>query len=117
MAFLFGIKDPTGATFLLPLTAAQLLWINVIADGPPALPLALDRNPGVMNQPPRPTSAKLLDAASLRFIVISAATKAMVGIGFLGILPALGYPMKKRGRRSFSTNQSCSLPSSIQAGG
>jgi len=37
LAFLLGIKDPAGGTFLLPLTAAQLLWINVVADGPPAL--------------------------------------------------------------------------------
>jgi P-type Ca2+ transporter type 2C len=51
LAFLLGIKDPIGGTFLLPLTAAQLLWINVVADGPPALALAFDRNPGVMTRP------------------------------------------------------------------
>ena len=54
LAFLLGLKDPAGGTFLLPLTAVQLLWINVVADGPPALALALDRNPGIMNKPPRP---------------------------------------------------------------
>ena len=45
LTFLLGMKDPADGTFLLPLRAAQLLWINVVADGPPALALAFDRNP------------------------------------------------------------------------
>jgi hypothetical protein len=28
LAFVLDIKDPNGGTFLLPLTAAQLLWIK-----------------------------------------------------------------------------------------
>ena len=95
LAFLLGIKDPAGGTFLLPLTAAQLLWINVVADGPPALALALDRNPGVMNKPPRPPSSRLLDAASLRFIVISGTAKAVGGIAFLGAMPQLGFSLEE----------------------
>ena len=83
LAFLLGLKDPAGGTFLLPLTAAQLLWINVVADGPPALALAFDRNPGVMSKPPRPPSSRLLDAASLRFIVIIGTAKAVGGIAIL----------------------------------
>jgi P-type Ca2+ transporter type 2C len=95
LAFLLGIKDPSGGTFLLPLTAVQLPWINVVADGPPALALAFDRNPGVMNRPPRPPTSKLLDQDSLRFIVISGAIKAGVGIGFLVLLPILGYGLEE----------------------
>ena len=93
MAFLLGLKDPAGGTFLLPLTAVQLLWINVVADGPPALALAFDRNPGVMNKPPRPPRSKLLDAASLRFIIISGTSKAFGGIAFLGAMPQLGFSL------------------------
>jgi P-type Ca2+ transporter type 2C len=93
MAFLLGLKDPTGGTFLLPLTAVQLLWINVIADGPPALALAFDRNPGVMSKPPRPPRSKLLDQASLRFIVVSGASKAIGGLAVLGAMPLLGYSL------------------------
>jgi Ca2+-transporting ATPase len=95
LAFLLGIKDPAGGTFLLPLTAVQLLWINCVADGPPALAMALDRNPGVMDRPPRPPASKLLDAASLRFVAISAAAKAMVGVAIIAALPQLGYSLEE----------------------
>jgi Ca2+-transporting ATPase len=95
LAFVFEIKDPNGGTFLLPLTAAQLLWINVVADGPPALALAFDRNPGVMNKPPRPPSMKLLDGPSLRFIVIGGIAKALGGIAFLVAMPQLGFSLEE----------------------
>ena len=95
LAFLLGIKDPAGGTFLLPLTAVQLLWINFVADGPPALAMALDRNPGVMDRPPRAPTAKLLDAASLRFVVISAAAKAVVGVAIIAALPQLGSSLEE----------------------
>ena len=93
MAFLFGYKDPTGGTFLLPLTAVQLLWINVVADGPPALALAFDRNPDVMSQPPRPPSSQLLDSSSLRFVIMSGFFKAIAGVALLGSMPYLGYSL------------------------
>lgn len=95
IAFLLGQKDPTGGTFLLPLTAVQLLWINVVADGPPALALAFDRNPGVMTNPPRPPTSRLLDGPSLRFIVITGILKAVVGVGFLAAMPRLGYSLEE----------------------
>jgi Ca2+-transporting ATPase len=38
----------------VPLTAIQLLWLNLITDGAPALALGVERgDPDVMNQPPR----------------------------------------------------------------
>ncbi|MEZ5618221.1 MAG: cation-transporting P-type ATPase [Rhodocyclaceae bacterium] len=85
-----GLHDVAGGLFL-PLTAVQLLWINFIADGPPALALALDRNPGVMEQPPRDPKAPLLDGPSLRFIFITGITKAAGGVALLTVLPLLGY--------------------------
>ena len=95
LAFLLDIKDPAGGTFLLPLTAVQLLWINVIADGPPALALAVDRNPGLMLKPPRPPSSRLLDGPSLRFIAITGTLKAVVGVGFLLAMPRLGFSLEE----------------------
>ena len=44
-----------GSPVVLPLLATQLLWINLVTDGAPALALGVDPpDPGVMNQPPRP---------------------------------------------------------------
>jgi Ca2+-transporting ATPase len=55
--------------------------------------MALDRNPGVMERPPRPAKARLLDAASLRFLVVSAAAKASVGVAIIASLPELGHSL------------------------
>ncbi len=45
----------------LPLLAAQLLWINLVTDGPPALALGVDpKDRDVMNRRPRPRGAGLL---------------------------------------------------------
>ncbi len=44
-----------------PLVAIQLLWINLVTDGLPALALALERpDPGVMRRQPRPPSEPIL---------------------------------------------------------
>jgi Ca2+-transporting ATPase len=57
--------------------------------------MALDRNPGVMDRPPRPPGAKLLDGASLRFVAISAAAKAVVGVAIIAAMPWLGYSLEE----------------------
>jgi Ca2+-transporting ATPase len=77
---------------LMPLLAVQLLWINVLADGPPALALGLDRNPGVLAQRPRSPSAPLLAAVDIRFIVVAGGIKALLGLVLFLTLPALGFP-------------------------
>ena len=89
-AALTGVRDDAG-NILVPLTAAQLLWINVLADGPPALALALDRNPDVMTWAPRRPTEPLLDRASLRFVLITGAAKAAIGLGLLVVLPFIDY--------------------------
>jgi len=90
IAYGLDLRDAHGM-LLLPLTAIQLLWINLIADGPPALALTLDRNPGVMTQPPRPPQSPLLDRSSLRFVLGSGVVKAAIGGGLLIGLPLAGY--------------------------
>ncbi|MGZ8371507.1 MAG: cation-translocating P-type ATPase, partial [Rhodoplanes sp.] len=45
----------------LPLLAAQLLWINLITDGPPALALGIEpKEPDVMERPPRARGSGIL---------------------------------------------------------
>ncbi|MBL8719252.1 MAG: HAD-IC family P-type ATPase [Myxococcales bacterium] len=90
VAHVKGYRDTTGM-LLLPLTALQLLWINFLGDGPPALALALDRTPGQMDLPPRPPSSGLLDRASGRFILVTGAFKGALGIALLLMLPAFGF--------------------------
>jgi len=88
--FLLDLRDASGG-LLLPLTAMQLLWINVITNGPPAVVLGLDRNSGLMHRPPRDPGSPLLDAASLRFIIIVGGVSALVGGLLLVMLPHYSY--------------------------
>jgi Ca2+-transporting ATPase len=90
LAFALDLREATGA-LLLPLTAAQILWINLMTDGLPALALSLDRTPGVMQQPPRATDSPLLDRPSARFVVAAGSMKAALALGVLGLVPRLGY--------------------------
>ena len=89
-SFLIGLHDVTGG-LLLPLTAAQLLWVNVVTDGPPALALGLDRDPSLLRHPPRDPKLPLLDRVSLQFILLTGLFKALVGLALLIALPWYGY--------------------------
>jgi Ca2+-transporting ATPase len=92
LAFSLDIRDNAGA-LMLPLTAAQILWINLLTDGLPALVLAFDRTPDVMQHPPRPSDSPLLDRPSTRFIVAAGSMKAVLALGVLGLVPRLGYEL------------------------
>jgi P-type Ca2+ transporter type 2C len=89
-AFLLDLRSGSG-NLLVPITAAQLLWINLVTDGAPALALGIDRTPEVMKRPPRNPQSPLLDVPSLRFVLLSGAAKALVAFAILWILPVLGY--------------------------
>ncbi|QOV41302.1 HAD-IC family P-type ATPase [Streptomyces ferrugineus] len=69
-----------------PLTAAQLLWINIIMDGPPAMALAVDpARDDVMRHPPRDPEERILDTR--RLLAITRAGAAMA-LGTLALLAA-----------------------------
>ena len=60
LAGLLGLASVDVGLFL-PLLAAQLLWINLVTDGPPALALGIDpRDPDVMEREPRPRGTGVL---------------------------------------------------------
>jgi len=88
-AYVLGLRDTSGA-LLLPLTAVQILWVNFITDGPPALALGVDRNAGLLREAPRPPKSPLLDSLSLRFVLLTGVFKATVAGVLLTGLPAMG---------------------------
>ena len=74
-----GLTQPVGGGVILPLLATQMLWINLVTDGAPALALGLDPvDHEVMNQPPRPRGEGVI-------------TRRMwAGIFFVGAVMAIG---------------------------
>ena len=68
----------------VPFTAIQILWVNIIMDGPPAMALGVDpTRPGIMNKPPRGLSERLLDG---RLLIRLAGFGSIMTLGTLGVL-------------------------------
>ncbi len=68
-----------------PLLAVQILWINFVTDGLPALSLAGDgASSNLMNVPPRDKNSFLIGAANLKFIIISGVSISLISLlGFI----------------------------------
>jgi Ca2+-transporting ATPase len=72
-----------------PLTAIQLLWLNLITDGAPALALAMEKgDPDVMEHPPRPKNESIVNRSMQLGIVIQTITQtgAVLTAFVLGLL-------------------------------
>jgi Ca2+-transporting ATPase len=70
----------------LPLLATQLLWINLVTDGAPALALGVDpHETGLMERPPRPRGEGVLTGRMWRGILVAGVTMA---VGTLLVLDA-----------------------------
>jgi Ca2+-transporting ATPase len=71
-----GLESEEGGV-VLPLLATQILWINLVTDGPPALALGLDpAGEAVMRQPPRPVGEGVLTPQMWRGIALVGVTMA-----------------------------------------
>jgi Ca2+-transporting ATPase len=56
-----GLPATETSAIVLPLLATQILWINLVTDGAPALALGVDPpDPDVMSKPPRPRSERVI---------------------------------------------------------
>jgi Ca2+-transporting ATPase len=79
LASVLGLTASGNEVVIAPLLATQILWINLVTDGAPALALGLDpADPDVMKQQPRPQGSGVI-------------TRTMwVGIIFVGIIMAVG---------------------------
>jgi len=86
MTMFFGVLlakplglDTGSDTLVLPLVATQILWINLVTDGAPALALGVDpADEGLMEQQPRPVGEGVLTPSMWR------------GIVFVGVIMAVG---------------------------
>jgi Ca2+-transporting ATPase len=60
VAMLIGFRDPSGS-IAIPLIAVQILWMNLITDGFPALALGVDTaSPRIMDRKPRKTNENII---------------------------------------------------------
>jgi Ca2+-transporting ATPase len=65
-----------------PFTAIQILWINIIMDGPPAMTLGLEpARPGIMNEPPRRADERILSLARFRRLLMYGITMSAGTLG------------------------------------
>ncbi len=68
----------------LPFNPVQILWINIIMDGPPAMALGIDPpRPGIMDEPPRSPKAQILELRRLLRLLFFG---VIMTAGTLGIL-------------------------------
>jgi Ca2+-transporting ATPase len=93
MTMFFGVLyakriglDAQGDGVVLPLVATQLLWINLVTDGAPALALGIDpAAPGLMHRPPRPVDERVVTPRMWRGIFV---VGAVMTAGTLYVLDA-----------------------------
>ncbi len=65
-----------------PLTVIQLLWLNLLTDGAPALALAMEKgDPAIMDRKPRPPSESIINRTMQVGILIQTIAQAGVVLG------------------------------------
>ena len=72
-----------------PLTVIQLLWLNLLTDGAPALALAMEKgDPAIMQRPPRPPAEPIINRSMRSGIIIQtiAQTGVVLGAFVVGLL-------------------------------
>ncbi len=76
-----------------PFTAVQILWVNIIMDGPPAMTLGVEPpRPGIMNDPPRRPGARILSLSRFWRLFTYG------GVMAVGTLGLFAYTLPERGQ-------------------
>jgi Ca2+-transporting ATPase len=79
----------------VPLTPAQILWINLVTDGPPAVALGLEPvEPDAMVRPPRPPDEPVLTRDLWQRALGVGLLMAAVAIGVQAVSRAAGWPAR-----------------------
>jgi P-type Ca2+ transporter type 2C len=80
-----------------PFTAIQILWVNIIMDGPPAMTLGVEpARPGVMDQPPRAADASILTGRRMARLSLYGLTMAA------GTLAAYAWGESRSGDHAYA---------------
>jgi Ca2+-transporting ATPase len=80
-----------------PFTAIQILWVNIIMDGPPAMTLGVEpARPGIMNQPPRSADASIVTVRRLARLSLYGLTMAV------GTLAAYAWGARGDGSQAYA---------------
>jgi Ca2+-transporting ATPase len=86
LADVIGLKHPEGGAVVLPLLATQMLWVNLVTDGAPALALGVDpADDAVMHRPPRSRAERVVTGKMWFGIVL---TGIVTAVGTLAVLDA-----------------------------
>jgi P-type Ca2+ transporter type 2C len=93
----FLIASLTGIAGGAPFTALQILFVNLVMDGPPAMSLGVDPvSHDAMSRPPRPRAERILTRPRLARILLASAVMAAGTLAVLiwapGPEPELGRP-------------------------
>lgn len=75
----------------MPLTAVQLLWLNLVTSSVQHIGLAMEPGEGdEMQRPPRPPDEPLFDKLMIRRVLLSALVVGSIGFGCFSYVMALG---------------------------
>lgn len=99
----------------LPLTAAQILWINLITDGAPALALGVDPpTPHVMQRPPRRPQKAILGSQMLQDLLLVASVM-MIGTLYIFFLAPPQHSIVHQRTMAFTTLMLFQLANALSA--
>jgi magnesium-transporting ATPase (P-type) len=104
-----------GSPFVLPLLATQLLWINLVTDGAPALALGVDpADARLMRRPPRPKDEGVITGhmwAGIAFVgaVMAAATLFVLDASLPGGFVSGSGDLRHAQTMAFTTLMLCQL--------